>query len=121
MYRVEEYRGDAKLLAPIAECWREEAKGGPFGLEVEVGPHLKDLQRLIDSDSAALLILVLNDKSEQEVHEITLPGGLECKELDDLYGGGKVAVRDGKVTVRVGKSKARVYMKPGTVAAAKTQ
>ena len=62
MYRVEEYHGSAALLAPIAESWRQEANGASFGLTIDTESHLQDLQRLIQSDDSAVLILVQGEK-----------------------------------------------------------
>ena len=53
------YRGmPIETLRPIAESWAKDACGSQYGIEITADGHLADLERLSNSPSSALLVLV---------------------------------------------------------------
>ena len=56
MSRCFAYKGSTEQLKPIADLWANEAESS-FGLELVADAHVKDLQTLVDSDMADLLVL----------------------------------------------------------------
>lgn len=47
-----------EALRPVAEAWAKEACGQQFGIEINADAHLLDLDRLANSPTSALLVLV---------------------------------------------------------------
>jgi len=60
--KTEIFKGDIKLLVPIAIEWQKKASGNDFGITMDMPYHLADLQALISNDDTDLLALYSGDK-----------------------------------------------------------
>jgi hypothetical protein len=60
--RVELYKGNILDIAEIAYEWRAACNANDFGIYIDDVTYFKDLERLIESDTCALLVLYNDTK-----------------------------------------------------------
>ena len=48
----------SELLDEVADYWKAESNGNIFGMQVEKGCFLEDIQKMIDGEDSAIFVLV---------------------------------------------------------------
>jgi len=56
------YNSDVERLRPLVQCWKNEANGDAFGLNIDIDCLLTDIDKMMKGDDSILLVLEQDDQ-----------------------------------------------------------